>query len=123
MHMGFWARCHGRGHRAPADGRGTYGHRIQPEQDQAQRLIQSGMRFADMPRAAAATDIVFSIVTDATAVRSVALGDDGVIAGLKPGCIYVDMSTIAPDASRAVSAEFARRRGLRCSTRRSPVAQ
>jgi 3-hydroxyisobutyrate dehydrogenase-like beta-hydroxyacid dehydrogenase len=76
--------------------------------DKAQRLIQSGMRFADTPRAAAAaSDIVFSIVTDATAVRSVALGDDGVIAGLKPGCIYVDMSTIAPDASRAVSAEFA----------------
>ena len=38
--------------------------------DKAQSLIQSGMRFADTPRAAAAaSDIVFSIVTDATAVR------------------------------------------------------
>ena len=60
------------------------------------------------PRAvAAASEVVFSIVTDAAAVRAVALGDDGIIAGLKPGGIYVDMSTIAPDASRAVSAEFA----------------
>jgi 3-hydroxyisobutyrate dehydrogenase-like beta-hydroxyacid dehydrogenase len=76
--------------------------------DKAQALINAGMRFADTPRAAAAdADIVFSIVTDATAVKSVALGGDGVIAGLKPGAIYIDMSTIAPDASRAISAEFA----------------
>jgi len=74
----------------------------------AEPLIKSGMRFADSPRAvAAASDIVFSIVTDATAVREIALGPDGIIAGLKPPGIYVDMSTIAPDASRAVAAEFA----------------
>ena len=78
--------------------------------DKAEPLIQAGMRFAATPRAAAgAVDLVFSIVTDAAAVRSVALGADGIIAGLKPGGIYVDMSTIAPDASRAVSAEFAER--------------
>ena len=78
--------------------------------DKAEPLIQAGMRFAATPRAAAAAaDLVFSIVTDAAAVRSVALGADGIIAGLKPGGIYVDMSTIAPDASRAVSAEFAQR--------------
>ncbi|MGZ3311933.1 MAG: NAD(P)-binding domain-containing protein, partial [Xanthobacteraceae bacterium] len=71
--------------------------------DKAEPLIQAGMRFAATPRAAAAAaDLVFSIVTDAAAVRSVALGADGIIAGLKPGGIYVDMSTIAPDASRAV---------------------
>ena len=76
--------------------------------DKAQALIQSGMRFADTPRAAAkGADIVFSIVTDATAVKALALGDDGIIAGLKPGAIYIDMSTIAPDSSRAISAEFA----------------
>ena len=74
----------------------------------AEPLIKSGMRFADSPRVVAATsDIVFSIVTDATAVREIALGPDGIIAGLKPHGIYVDMSTIAPDASRAVAAEFA----------------
>src|SRR5882757_9559129 len=76
--------------------------------DKAQPLIAAGMRFADTPRAVAqASDIVFSIVTDATAVRAVALGDDGIIAGLKPDGIYADMSTIAPEASRAISAEFA----------------
>ena len=77
--------------------------------DKAKPLIQAGMHFAATPRAAAAAaDIVFSIVTDAAAVRSVALGDDGIAAGLKPGGVYIDMSTIAPDASRTISAEFAR---------------
>jgi 3-hydroxyisobutyrate dehydrogenase-like beta-hydroxyacid dehydrogenase len=76
--------------------------------DKAQALIGQGMRFADTPRAAAANaDMVFSIVTDAAAVKSVALGDDGIISGLKPGAIYIDMSTISPDSSRAISAEFA----------------
>ena len=75
----------------------------------AEALIAAGMRLAETPRAAAATcDVVFSIVTDAAAVRAVALGGDGIIAGLKKGGIYVDMSTIAPDASRAISAEFAK---------------
>jgi 3-hydroxyisobutyrate dehydrogenase-like beta-hydroxyacid dehydrogenase len=77
--------------------------------EKAKPLVEAGMRLAATPRdVAAASDIVFSIVTDAEAVRSVALGADGIIAGLKPSGIYVDMSTIAPDASRAVSAEFAK---------------
>jgi 3-hydroxyisobutyrate dehydrogenase-like beta-hydroxyacid dehydrogenase len=76
--------------------------------DKAQALIEQGMRFADTPRAAAANaDMVFSIVTDAAAVKSVALGENGIISGLKPGAIYIDMSTISPDSSRAISAEFA----------------
>ena len=82
-------------------------------------LIKAGMRFADSPRAvAAASDIVFSIVTDAAAVREIALGPDGVIAGLKPPGIYVDMSTIAPDVSRAVAAEFTAKRPSRIATHR-----
>jgi 3-hydroxyisobutyrate dehydrogenase-like beta-hydroxyacid dehydrogenase len=76
--------------------------------DKAQALLQSGMAWADTPRAAAAaSEIVFSCVTDGPAVRALALGSDGIITGLKPGGIYIDMSTIAPDTSRAVSAEFA----------------
>jgi len=75
----------------------------------AQELIDGGMAWAESPRAAALTaDIVFSIVTDGAAVASVATGPDGVISGLRPGGIYIDMSTIAPDVSRAVAAEFAK---------------
>jgi len=78
--------------------------------DKAEPLISAGMRFARTPHEAAdGADIVFSIVTDAAAVRAVALGGDGIIAGLKNGGIYIDMSTIAPDASRDVSATFAQK--------------
>lgn len=75
--------------------------------DKAAGLIEAGMQWADSPRAVAEkSDIVFTIVTDAAAVQAVALGADGVISGLKPGGIFVDMSTIAPEASLALSAEF-----------------
>ncbi len=75
--------------------------------DKGAPLVAQGMRWADSPREAAAhAEIVFSIVTDARAVRAVALGPDGVISGLAPGGVFLDMSTIAPDDSRAIAAEF-----------------
>jgi 3-hydroxyisobutyrate dehydrogenase-like beta-hydroxyacid dehydrogenase len=77
--------------------------------DKAESLIKAGMRWADTPRAVAEkSEIVFSIVTDSAAVRAVALGADGVVTGLRKGGIYIDMSTIEPEASRAVAAEFAK---------------
>jgi 3-hydroxyisobutyrate dehydrogenase-like beta-hydroxyacid dehydrogenase len=76
--------------------------------DKAKLLIEKGMTLADTPReVAAGSEIVFSCVTDGAAMRAVALGNDGVIAGLRPGSVYADMSTISPDVSRAVAAEFA----------------
>jgi 3-hydroxyisobutyrate dehydrogenase-like beta-hydroxyacid dehydrogenase len=75
----------------------------------AQPLIEAGIEVAETPRTVAEqSEIVFSIVTDAAAVRAVALGPDGIISGLRKGGIYVDMSTIDPDASRSVAAEFAK---------------
>jgi len=75
--------------------------------DKAEPLIKAGMRWADTPRQVAEkADIVFSIVTDSNAVKAVALGEQGILAGLRKGGIYIDMSTIDPDASRAVAAEF-----------------
>ena len=73
----------------------------------ADLLIKQGMQWADTPReVASCSEVVFAIVTDAKAVRSVALGPDGVIAGLTNGGVFLDMSTIDPDASRAISTEF-----------------
>jgi len=70
-------------------------------------LIEKGMRWADSPREVAnQSEIIFSIVTDAAAVKAVALGPNGVIAGLREDGIYLDMSTVAPDASRAIATDF-----------------
>nr|WP_281351539.1 NAD(P)-dependent oxidoreductase [Propylenella binzhouense] len=74
----------------------------------AEGLIAAGLNWAESPRAVAeSSDVVFTIVTDAAAVRAVALGPDGVMAGLRPGGIFVDMSTIAPEASLDISGQFA----------------
>ena len=74
----------------------------------ASELMTHGMAWADTPRQVAAeSEIVFSIVTDSAAVRAVALGEDGVIAGLSADSVYLDMSTIDPAVSREIALEFA----------------
>jgi len=78
--------------------------------ERAAPLVELGMRAAETPAAvAAASDVVFSIVTDGAAVKAVALGEHGVLAGMRPGGVYIDMGTIAPDVTRFVAAEFAKR--------------
>lgn len=70
-------------------------------------LVKAGMKWADSPReVASVSEIIFSIVTDSAAVRDVALGADGIIAGMSKEGVYLDMSTIAPDAHREIAAEF-----------------
>lgn len=77
--------------------------------EKAAPLFKLGMLWADTPREVALdSEIVFSIVTDSAAVRSLALGDNGIIAGLRKDAVYLDMSTIDPDGSRSVAAEFAK---------------
>jgi 3-hydroxyisobutyrate dehydrogenase-like beta-hydroxyacid dehydrogenase len=67
----------------------------------AQPLIQQGLRWRETPReVAAAVDVTFSMVTDDQALEAVTSGSDGILAGLVPGRVYVDMSTVSPRASR-----------------------
>jgi 3-hydroxyisobutyrate dehydrogenase-like beta-hydroxyacid dehydrogenase len=67
-------------------------------------LVAKGMSWANSPREVAErSDVAFSMLTDAGAVEAVTAGPDGLIEGLRPGAIYADMSTISPDASRAVA--------------------
>lgn len=76
----------------------------------AQWLLDMGMRWAQTPRAVAeAADVTFTMVTDTSALHAVTGGDDGLLAGLGPGKIYIDMSTLSPSASRALAEQVARR--------------
>jgi len=76
----------------------------------AQWLLDAGMTWGDSPRAvAAASDIVFTMVTDTAALHAVTIGSDGILAGLGPGKVYVDMSTCSPAASRDLAAQVAAR--------------
>lgn len=76
----------------------------------AEALARLGLRVAVSPReAAAAGEAVLSMVTDSEALRRVAEGPDGILAGLKPGAVWADMSTVSPAVSRAMGAEVAAR--------------
>lgn len=79
----------------------------------AKPLVDAGLRLVDSPRAVAeASEAVFSMVTDDAALRAVALSRDGVIAGLKPGAVYVEMSTAGPALMREIGDAVAARGAL-----------
>ena len=72
----------------------------------AEWLIKAGMKWADSPRVVAqSADIIFSMVTNSAALEAIVEGPEGILAGLKPGQIYVDISTVSPHYSREVAAK------------------
>jgi len=74
----------------------------------AQWLLDAGMAWGASPRdVALSSDIVFSMVTNTTALDEVTDGPGGILAGLGKGKIYVDMSTVSPSFSRELSARVA----------------
>ncbi len=76
----------------------------------AQPLLDAGMEWRDTPRAVAeAAGVVFTMVRDTQALNAVTDGPDGILAGLGPGKIYVDMSTVSPRASKDLAARVAER--------------
>jgi 3-hydroxyisobutyrate dehydrogenase-like beta-hydroxyacid dehydrogenase len=84
------------------DGNQVYGTNRTPAK--AAALIEQGLRWRDTPREVAeAADVVFSMVTDDTALTTITEGPDGVLAGLRPGAVYVEMSTVSPQTSRKLA--------------------
>jgi 4-hydroxybutyrate dehydrogenase/sulfolactaldehyde 3-reductase len=52
-------------------------------------------------------DVVITMLPSEAAVRSVALGADGLIRAMRPGGVHVDMSTVEPHTSREIAAALA----------------
>lgn len=70
----------------------------------ADSLIGDGLIWCDTPReVAGASQVVFSMVTDDEALEAITTGPDGILAGLGPGKIYIDMSTVSPASSRLLT--------------------
>ena len=71
--------------------------------DKARALVAAGLALAKTPRAAAeGAEAVFTMVTDDAALRAVALGADGVVAGLGTGAVLVEMSTVSAAVVRGL---------------------
>jgi len=85
------------------------GHRVtgfNRTKSKADWLVERGMTWGTSPRdVCRAADVVFIMVTNSAALQGVAEGPDGFLAGLAPGKVIVDMSTVSPAVSRAVAAQ------------------
>jgi 3-hydroxyisobutyrate dehydrogenase-like beta-hydroxyacid dehydrogenase len=78
----------------------------------AQWLLDAGMQWGESPRQVAEmADVAFSMVTNTTALQEVLNGNDGILAGLVPGKIYIDMSTISVSTSREIAERIAAKGG------------
>ena len=85
----------------------------------ADAVVKAGAKLASSPKeAATGADIVFTMVSDNAALEGVTLGANGAVAGLKPGAILVDMSTVEPVGSLKVN-EAVEAKG--CKFLRAPV--
>lgn len=74
----------------------------------AQWLLDAGMKWGDSPQAVAqAVDVVFTMVSNTSALQAVTGGSDGLLAGLRQGAIFVDMSTVSPEVIRSLAAQVA----------------
>jgi 3-hydroxyisobutyrate dehydrogenase-like beta-hydroxyacid dehydrogenase len=68
------------------------------------------MQWGESPRAVSqAADIVLSMVANTAALRNVAEGPEGILAGLSEGKVYLDMSTVGPAYSRELAEKVAAR--------------
>lgn len=73
-------------------------------------VAQGGVAAGSAPDAARDAEVVFSSLPDDRAFLGATLGEDGVLAAMRPGAIYVDTSTVSAEASGTVAAAAAERR-------------
>jgi len=78
----------------------------------AAELVRAGMTLAASPREVAErAEAVFTMVTDDAALEAVTRGPQGILAGLRPGGILIEMSTVSPASIHRLAADVAARGG------------
>ncbi len=72
-----------------------------------EEVVAAGASSADSPKAVAEqADVIITMLPNSPHVKAVVLGENGVIEGAKSGSIVIDMSSIAPLASREVASHL-----------------
>lgn len=71
-------------------------------------VVAAGAAVADSPKAVAEqSDVIITMLPNSPQVKTVVLGEGGILEGVKPGSVLIDMSSIAPLASQQVAAALA----------------
>ncbi len=79
-----------------------------PRDEAIEAVLEFGAeRGASPADVAARSEIVVSSLPNPAIVEAVALGEDGIIHGAKPGTVYIDVSSIEPNTTRRVGAALA----------------
>jgi 3-hydroxyisobutyrate dehydrogenase len=72
--------------------------------------LQNGAQWADTPRQAAeAAEVIFTSLPAPLDVEAVAMGENGILSGIRRGGVYFDLSTNSPALVRRICASFAER--------------
>ncbi|MCJ7799925.1 MAG: NAD(P)-dependent oxidoreductase [Polaromonas sp.] len=75
-------------------------------------LLAGGAQSLATPAEVAATaDVVILCVTGSPQVEEIVFADNGLLQGLRPGCVVVDCSTSLPDSTRRVAEAIAAKNG------------
>ncbi len=81
---------------------------LRPEAIEA--VMEFGADRGESPKAVAeVSDVVITSLPNPASVEQVALGPDGIVEGLRPGTVYIDMSTVEPNTTRRVAEEIEKR--------------
>ena len=75
--------------------------------DKIENLVKHGAIAVETPKdVAEKSDIVITVVKDASAVSDVAFGNNGIIYGRHDDLVVADMSTINPNSAKEISQKF-----------------
>ncbi|MFE7114606.1 NAD(P)-dependent oxidoreductase [Streptomyces sp. NPDC057654] len=77
------------------------------ETDMDALTAAGGCRAASVAGAVQDADTVITLLHDSSDVRTVVLGDDGVLANAREGALLIECSTVHPEVSRALAAAAA----------------
>jgi 2-hydroxy-3-oxopropionate reductase len=78
-------------------------------QASVEELVACGAKAGSRREIGEGCDIVLTMLPNSPQVKEVMLGEDGVAAYMKPGSIFIDMSSINPVASKEIAAELSKR--------------
>ncbi len=110
-------------------GRPMAGHILQADypltvynrtQAKTEELASQGAKVAASPaEVAAKSEVIITIVSDSPDVEEVVAGPKGVLEGIRPNSVVIDMSTISPEVERALDQKL---RAKNCTLVDAPVS-